>query len=112
MKIKITGVGSYIPEISVENTDFDQHVFLNEDGTPFGYPNDVIIGKFKGITGIDKRRYAAPDQCSSDLAFLASQKAIENYTFKAFETLEKMDIEAEKKLVLKSFGENLMNRNV
>ena len=71
MKIKITGVGSYIPEISVENTDFDQHVFLNEDGTPFGYPNDVIIGKFKGITGIDKRRYAAPDQCSSDLAFLA-----------------------------------------
>ena len=52
MKIKITGVGSYIPEISVENTDFDQHVFLNEDGTPFGYPNDVIIGMYKGRTGI------------------------------------------------------------
>jgi 3-oxoacyl-[acyl-carrier-protein] synthase III len=78
MKIKITGVGSYIPEIKVANTDFDKHIFLNEDGSPFAYPNEVIIGKFKGITGIEQRRYAAPDQCSSDLAFLASQKAIEN----------------------------------
>jgi 3-oxoacyl-[acyl-carrier-protein] synthase-3 len=78
MKIKITGVGSYIPEIKVANTDFDKHVFLNEDGSPFAYPNEVVIAKFKSITGIEQRRYAAPDQCSSDLAFLASQKAIEN----------------------------------
>ena len=78
MRIKISGVGSYIPELKVANTDFESHVFLNEDGSPFGYTNDVIIGKFKNITGIDQRRYAAPDQCSSDLAFLASQKAIEN----------------------------------
>lgn len=78
MKIKITGIGSYIPEIKVANTDFDKHIFLNEDGSPFGYPNEVVISKFKSITGIEKRRYAAPDQCSSDLAFLASEKAIEN----------------------------------
>lgn len=78
MRIKISGVGSYIPEVKVANTDFESHVFLNEDGSPFGYTNDVIIGKFKNITGIEKRRYANPDQCSSDLAFLASQKAIEN----------------------------------
>jgi 3-oxoacyl-[acyl-carrier-protein] synthase-3 len=78
MKIKITGVGSYIPEIKVANTDFDKHIFLNEDGSPFAYPNEVVIGKFKSITGIEQRRYAAPDQCSSDLAFLASQKAIED----------------------------------
>jgi 3-oxoacyl-[acyl-carrier-protein] synthase-3 len=32
--------------------------FLNEDGTPFGRPNDIIINKFKGITGIEHRRYA------------------------------------------------------
>ncbi len=76
MKIKISGVGSYIPEISVDNTDFDKHVFLNEDGSAFGYPNEVVIEKFKSITGIQKRRYAAEDQCSSDLAVLASQKAI------------------------------------
>ena len=78
MKIKITGVGSYIPEVKVANIDFDKHVFLNEDGSAFAYPNDVVIGKFKSITGIEQRRYAAPEQCSSDLAFLASQKAIEN----------------------------------
>lgn len=78
MKIKITGVGSYIPETIVANSDFEKHNFLNEDGSPFGYPNEVIIQKFKSITGIEKRRYANPDQCSSDLAFLASQKAIEN----------------------------------
>ncbi|MBF2709519.1 3-oxoacyl-ACP synthase III family protein [Flavobacterium soyangense] len=78
MKIKITGVGSYIPEVKVANIDFDKHVFLNDDGSPFGYTNEVVIEKFKSITGIEQRRYAAPEQCSSDLAFLASQKAIEN----------------------------------
>ena len=78
MKIKITGVGSYIPEIKVDNTDFDKHEFLNEDGSPFAYPNDIVIRKFKSITGIEKRRYAADNQCSSDLAFLASEKAIED----------------------------------
>ncbi len=78
MKIKITGVGSYIPEIKITNTDFSEHVFLNEDGSPFGYPNEVVIGKFKSITGIEKRRYAAPEQSTSDLAFLASKKAIES----------------------------------
>lgn len=42
----------------------------------------------------------------------ATQKAIQDYTFKAFETLEQMDIEASKKTMLRLFGENLMGRNV
>lgn len=42
----------------------------------------------------------------------ATQEAIEMYTFKAFETLEKMEINAEKKNVLRIFGENLMGRKV
>ncbi|WP_394758427.1 polyprenyl synthetase family protein [Flavobacterium sp.] len=42
----------------------------------------------------------------------ATQKAIHDYTFKAFETLEKMNISNEKKLMLRAFGENLMSRNV
>jgi geranylgeranyl diphosphate synthase, type II len=42
----------------------------------------------------------------------ATKKAIQEYTFKAFETLEKMDIENDKKAILKAFGENLMGRNV
>lgn len=42
----------------------------------------------------------------------ATQKAIQDFTFKAFETLEKMNISKNKKQMLKAFGENLMNRNV
>ena len=78
MNIKITGSGSYIPEITVKNTDFDKHVFLNEDGTPFAYSNDVVIDKFKSITGIQERRYAEPHLTSSELAFFAAEKAIKS----------------------------------
>ncbi|CAM3575476.1 polyprenyl synthetase family protein [Flavobacterium chungbukense] len=42
----------------------------------------------------------------------ATQEAIEMYTFKAFETLEKMEINSEKKGILRTFGENLMGRKV
>ena len=42
----------------------------------------------------------------------ATQKAIQEYTLKAFETLEKMNISSDKKNMLRTFGENLMNRNV
>ncbi|EKT4550013.1 polyprenyl synthetase family protein [Flavobacterium psychrophilum] len=42
----------------------------------------------------------------------ATQKAIQDYTFKAFETLEKMNISNNKKTILRTFGENLMSRNV
>ena len=78
MNIKISGIGSYIPEKSVSNTDFSDHVFLNEDGSPFGYPNEVVVNKFKSITGIENRRYADDQYTSSDLGFFAAQKAIAN----------------------------------
>jgi 3-oxoacyl-[acyl-carrier-protein] synthase III len=78
MNIKITGIGSYIPQIKVSNIDFSNHSFLNEDGTPFAYPNDVVVEKFQAITGISERRYAENQHCSSDLAFFAAQRAIEN----------------------------------
>ena len=42
----------------------------------------------------------------------ATQEAIHEYTQKAFETLEKIDISSENKTVLKTFGENLMGRKV
>ena len=42
----------------------------------------------------------------------ATQEAIKEYTFKAFETLEKLHIEDDKKAILKAFGENLMGRKV
>jgi 3-oxoacyl-[acyl-carrier-protein] synthase-3 len=78
MNIKIIGSGSYIPEIKVKNTDFDKHQFLNEDGSTFAYSNAIVIEKFKSITGIEERRYAEPQFCSSDLAFFAAEKALKN----------------------------------
>jgi geranylgeranyl diphosphate synthase type II len=42
----------------------------------------------------------------------ATQEAIEMFTLKAFETLEKMTISEDKKKILKTFGENLMGRTV
>lgn len=42
----------------------------------------------------------------------ATQDAIKSYTLKAFDTLEKMEISKEKKMILRAFGEKLMNRNV
>ena len=78
MNIKITGIGSYIPEITVKNNDFESHIFLNDDGSTFEYHNSIVIDKFKDITGILERRYAAPDLCTSDLAFFAAEKAIAN----------------------------------
>ncbi len=42
----------------------------------------------------------------------ATQDAILNYTQKAFETLSKIQISEDKKEILKTFGEKLMNRNV
>lgn len=78
MNIKITGTGSYIPNVVVKNTDFNQHQFLNEDGSAFKQANDIIIKKFKAITGIEERRYALPELNTSDLGFFAAEKAIAN----------------------------------
>lgn len=78
MNIKITGSGSYIPNQIVTNIDFAQHQFLNEDGSPFPYPNDVVAKKFKEITGIEERRYVDENLVTSDIAFIAAQRAIED----------------------------------
>jgi 3-oxoacyl-[acyl-carrier-protein] synthase-3 len=74
----ITGIGSYIPTIIKKNSEFLESEFLNEDGSSFEYENEVVIDKFKSITGIEERRYAAPDLTSSDLGFFAAEKAIED----------------------------------
>jgi 3-oxoacyl-[acyl-carrier-protein] synthase-3 len=77
MNIKITGSGSYIPTEIVSNNDFAQHVFLNDDGTPFPHPNDIVAEKFLEITGILERRYVTDDLQTSDIACIAAKRAIE-----------------------------------
>lgn len=42
----------------------------------------------------------------------ATKKAIQEYTLKAFDTLQNIGIDNEKKDILRSFGENLMGRKV
>jgi geranylgeranyl diphosphate synthase type II len=49
---------------------------------------------------------------NSSGASKATQKAIQDFTMKAFETLEKMNISQDKKAMLRAFGENLMERKV
>ncbi|MEZ4852825.1 3-oxoacyl-ACP synthase III family protein [Flavobacterium sp.] len=78
MNIKITGSGSYIPTEKVTNLDFAKHTFLNEDGSPFPYSNEVVAQKFKEITGIEERRYAADNLLTSDIATIAAQRAVED----------------------------------
>ena len=78
MNIKITGSGSYIPTEVVSNIDFAKHVFLNDDGTPFPHPNDVIAQKFLEITGIKERRYVTDDLVTSDIATIAAKIAIDD----------------------------------
>ena len=42
----------------------------------------------------------------------ATQQAIQDFTLKAFQTLDKMNISEDKKAILKAFGNKLMSRNV
>ena len=74
----ITGTGSYVPTEIKKNSDFLNNKFLNEDGSLMEYDNEVVIEKFRAITGIEERRYASADLQSSDLAYLAAQRAIED----------------------------------
>jgi geranylgeranyl diphosphate synthase type II len=52
------------------------------------------------------------DIFNSSGASSATQKAIQDYTFKAFETLRNVSIDNQKKDILRLFGENLMGRKV
>jgi len=78
MNIKITGSGSYIPTEIVSNSDFANHKFLNDDGTPFPHPNDVVAQKFLEITGIKERRYVSDDLTTSAIATVAAKIAIDD----------------------------------
>ncbi len=76
MSIKITGTGSFIPSCIEKNEDFFNHKFLNLDGSSIKSTNEVIVEKFKAITGITERRYIKPKLLNSDIAFYAAEKAI------------------------------------
>lgn len=74
----ITGSGHCLPEKIIKNSDFLNYEFYDENGVFIEKPVEEIIQKFQEITEIEERRYANPDQFTSDLAAIAAEKAIED----------------------------------
>jgi 3-oxoacyl-[acyl-carrier-protein] synthase III len=78
MSIIISGTGRYLPELIVDEKEFLNHEFYNADKSRIDQANERIISKFKSITGIEQRRYARPDQMSSDMGTIAAEFAIKD----------------------------------
>lgn len=78
MNTRIKGTGCYIPAHVERNIEFSSHEFLNEDGSKLQHSNEVIIKKFTAITGIGERRYVTSDYTTSDIAYFAGERAIDN----------------------------------
>ena len=78
MNIKITGTGSYIPEIIQDNSKFLDRNFFDNEGNRIETKNEEIIEKFQKITGIRERRYAKDELNTSDIAYLSAKEAIKN----------------------------------
>jgi len=64
MKSRIIGTGSYLPENIRTNYDLEKMVDTS---------HDWIVAR----TGIEERRIAADDQCTSDMATIAAQRAMD-----------------------------------
>ena len=76
IRTTIVGTGSFIPKRQIPNSEFLGHEFYAPDGSPLERDNDEIIDKFQQITGINARQYVTDDQCTSDIAYLAAEDAL------------------------------------
>ena len=74
----IIGSGSYIPEKVIDSSYFMSAKFYDEKGEPINKPNEEIIQKFVDITEIKERRYVNDDENNSDIAYRASEIAIQD----------------------------------
>jgi len=72
----ITGSGSYVPSVIVNNRDFLDHQFYDANGQRFDKSMDETVEKFKQITDIENRRYVTDDLVASDIGFFAAEDAI------------------------------------
>jgi len=78
VKAEIIGIGSYIPKKIVPNSHFLDWDFYDAKGNIFDTPNEIIIEKFKAITGIEERRWLEDDMVASDMAVIAAQRALDD----------------------------------
>lgn len=99
----ISGTGSYIPNIIKTNEEFVHNSFYGEDGVKIETPNQIIVEKFKIITGIEERRYAEPNMNTSDMAAKAAELAIQDAGIDA-ETIDQI-------IVAHNFG-NVINGSI
>ncbi len=74
----ITGSGSYIPEVEIDNISFVENPFCFQDGRRIQNDNHDVIEKFQQITGIRARRYVNDDQSCSQIASIAGKRSIED----------------------------------
>ena len=72
----ITGTGAYIPKEVRKNADFTGHTFYEITGSPISAHTEIVIEKFRNITGISERRYAPTDISTSDMAAAAGREAL------------------------------------
>jgi len=93
----ITGTGSYIPTEIKTNTHFINQPFYTEDGQLLKIEPEIIIEKFRKITGIAERRYVRENLNTSDIAAIAAKEAIDNSGIDA-ETLDMI-------IVAQNFGD-------
>jgi 3-oxoacyl-[acyl-carrier-protein] synthase-3 len=73
----ITGSGCYIPTGVKTNRDFTVHNFYNEDHNRIELAPDIVVDKFRQITGIEERRYATSELNTSDIAAIAAKHALD-----------------------------------
>lgn len=78
MSIIIKGLGSYIPDNIITNDDFFKHEFYSEEGEILPQGTEIIINKFKDITGISSRRYSDDKMLNSEMASIAAKRAIDD----------------------------------
>lgn len=76
--VVLTGTGSFIPDNVVKNEYFLDKEFYDEKNQKLINDNEVIIQKFKEITGIKERRWADKDMNNSDMGYIAAKRAIED----------------------------------
>lgn len=76
IRSKIISTGAYIPAEKIPNGDFLNNTFFDQDRVLIRQPTETIIRKFKAITGIEERRYAAQGVAASDMGALAAEEAI------------------------------------
>ncbi|XCI74794.1 MAG: 3-oxoacyl-ACP synthase III family protein [Flavobacteriales bacterium] len=72
----IQATGHYLPKRIIKNSYFLNHNFYDNKGLKINKSNQEIIQKFQEITEIEERRYVSDDLSSSDIATIASQRAL------------------------------------